>query len=297
MGLGDQLSIRKKIVLLGDSAVGKTSLIRRYAFNQFEGSYISTMGTKVTMKDMRIYKEEEEVDLTLILWDIIGREGYQSLHARSFIGVKGALLVADLTRRETLLSLERYWIPLLLKVVEDVPMVFVCNKSDLKGKYEFQPSEMKDMAERYMDIGEGVLPGGFETSYSTSAKEGENVEMAFETLGHLVLTENSYENPVKKICQVLRATGIRRSTDKTTPIGALDEIIVEFCDGFSDSRLAMLILRQEIARAGIDIRSPSKEGLLMFVEYLAEAESEFKEEKIVLSHLKRWSKLVEGIGK
>ncbi len=291
------MSIRKKIVLLGDSAVGKTSLIRRYVFNQFEGSYISTMGTKVTMKEMKILKQEEEIDLTLIIWDLIGREGYHALHARSFVGVKGVLLVADLTRKETLISLERYWIPLLLEVVEEVPMVFVCNKSDLKGKYEFQPKELVDMAERYIEIGEGILPNGLNQSYTTSAKDGINVEMAFETLGHLVLTGNSYEDPVKKICEALRATGIRRNTDKTTPIGALDEIIVNFCEGFSDSRLAMLILRQEIARAGIDIRSPSKEGVSKLVEYLAEAECEFNDEKTVMSHLKRWSKLVQGIVK
>ncbi|MFX0065798.1 MAG: Rab family GTPase, partial [Candidatus Hermodarchaeota archaeon] len=238
------MAVRKKIALLGDSAVGKTSLIRRYVFNQFEGSYISTMGTKVTMKEMKILKEEEEIDLTLIIWDLIGREGYHALHARSFVGVKGVLLVADLTRKETLLNLERYWIPLLFKVVEEVPMVFVCNKSDLKGKYEFQPKELSVMAKRYIDVEEGILPSGLETHYTTSAKDGENVELAFETLGHLVLAENKLEDPVKKICQVLRATGVRRNTDKTTPIGAMDEIIVNFCEGFEDQRLGMLILRQ-----------------------------------------------------
>jgi small GTP-binding protein len=291
------LTIRKKIVLLGDSAVGKTSLVRRYVFNQFDDSYISTIGTKVTMKEMKILKQEEEKDLTLVIWDLVGREGYQSLHARSFVGVHGVILVTDLTRKETLLNLEKYWIPLLFKVVEDVPMVFVCNKSDLKGKYDFQPEELVDMAKRYIDIGEGILPSGLKSSYTTSAKEGENVEMAFETLGHLVLAEDRYEDHVRKICQVLRATGIRRSSDKSTPLGALDEIIVSFCEEFEDQRMAMLILRQEIARAGIDIRSPSKEGVSIFVEYLAEAESEFKDEKTVISHLKKWSKLVQGIEK
>jgi small GTP-binding protein len=291
------LSIRKKIALLGDSAVGKTSLIRRYVFNQFEGSYISTMGTKVTMKEMKILKQEEEIELTLIIWDLIGREGYHALHARSFVGVQGVLLVADLTRKETLLSLERYWIPLLFKVVKEVPMVFIGNKSDLQGKYEFQPEELVNLAKRYIDIGAGILPNGLKSSYTTSAKDGDNVKMVFETLGHLVLAENSYEDPVNKISEILRATGIRRNTDKTTPIGALDEIIINFCEGFSDSRLAMLILRQEIARAGIDIRSPSKEGVSIFVEYLAEAECEFNNEKTVMSHLKKWSKLVQGIVK
>jgi hypothetical protein len=181
--------------------------------------------------------------------------------------------------------------------VENVPMVFVCNKSDLKGKYDFQPKEMTDMAKRYIDVGDEILPDGLKHYYSTSAKDGNNVEMAFETLGFLVLAEKGVKDPVKKITEALRATGIRRNIDKTTPIGALDEIIVEFCEGFEDSRLAMLILRQEIARAGIDIRSPSKEGVSQLVEYLAEAESEFKDEKTVLSHFKKWVKLAQGIVK
>jgi GTPase SAR1 family protein len=78
------LTIKKKIVLLGDSAVGKTSLIRRYVFDQFEDSYIATIGTKVTRKELKIQRPHHSVDLTFVIWDLIGREGYHGLHARTF---------------------------------------------------------------------------------------------------------------------------------------------------------------------------------------------------------------------
>ena len=91
----------------------------------------------------------------------------------------------------------------------------------------------------------------------------------------------------KQICEMIRSTGVRRNTDKTTPIGALDAIIVDFCDGFSDSRMAMIVLRQEIARAGIDINNPSKEGIIKAVEYLAEAEYEFYDEDKVFSNFEK----------
>ncbi len=281
------MAIKKKIVLLGDSAVGKTSLIRRYVFNQFDFSYVSTVGSKVTKKKLTVTRPDKTHNLTFMIWDIIGREGYHAIHARTFVGVHGAILVSDLTRRETLTSLERYWIPFLFKVVKKVPMVFICNKSDLKGEYEFEFEELEEMANRYNNVEDEILPSELSTCYLTSAKDGVNVEKTFETLGHLVLTEWSLQDPVKKISEVLKATGIRRTTDKTTPIGALDAIMVDFCEDFTDSRMAMIILRQEIARAGIDIDNPTKDGILKCVEYLAEAEYEFIDEEKVFSNLEK----------
>jgi Ras-related protein Rab-7A len=287
--------MKKKIVLLGDSAVGKTSLIRRFVFDQFEFSYVSTVGSKVSKKKLSIptYKNKE---LIFMIWDLIGREGYHALHARTFVGVHGAILVADLTRKETLKNLEKYWIPFLLRVVDRVPMVFVSNKSDLKDDYEFKPGELEDLAKMYESPSVDTLGHGLTPTYSTSAKDGTNVENAFETLGHLLLAEKQPKDPVKKVCEMLKATGIRRESDLTTPIGALDAIIVDFCDGFSDSKMAMVMLRQEIARAGIDISNPTKEKIFKVVEYLAEAENEFMDEESVITNFnkrKEWANNIQ----
>ena len=289
------MTLRKKIVLLGDSAVGKTSLIRRYVFDRFEDSYISTIGTKVTLKELRIQTEKKDVDLTFMIWDLIGREGYHSLHARSFEGVQGAILVADLTRKETLASLERYWIPSLFKVVDSVPLIFACNKSDLYEEFEFDYEDLAEVASRYNVGYDDRLPQWLGTSFSTSAKEGSKVEEVFESLGHLVLFTQKEEDPVKDLYERLVATHTQRTSDRRTIVGALDAIVVDFCDGFDDYRLAMPILRQEIIRAGIDVRNPSKEGVLKVVEYLAEAESEFKDEKTVVSNLEKRHKWAKNV--
>ena len=289
------MTASKKIALLGDSAVGKTSLIRRYVFDQFEDSHIATIGSKVTMKRLRVPRPDRTVDLKLMIWDLIGREGYHALHARTFAGVHGAILVADLTRSETLESLERYWIPSLMKVVDSVPLVFASNKSDLEEDFEFAPAELTELALRYNTGLEGVLPSGLETGYSTSAKNGSNVERIFESLGHLVLADRRPSDPVKELYESLVVMGIQRTTDKTTPVGALDAIMVDFCMGYEDSRKAMLILRQEISRAGVDINSPTREGILGVAEFLAEAESEFKDEAEVLANLERRLKLVQRV--
>ncbi len=291
------MGVKKKVVVLGDSAVGKTSLIRRYVLDLFEDSYIATIGSKVTRKDLMIPTPDRTIDLTLMIWDLLGREGYAAFHSRTFAGVHGALLVADQTRKETLSSLERYWIPSLFKVVETVPLVFVCSKSDLVQDTAIGLKDMQEVASRYNVGIEQALSPPLETSYSTSAKTGENVERAFESLGHLVLSDGSLEDPVKELYESLVAMGISRAADKATLIGALDAIIVDFCERFEDDRLAMALLRQEIIRAGIDVRRPSKEGILKAVDYLAEAESEFWDEKTVLRNkVKRlsWARAARG---
>ena len=171
--------------------------------------------------------------------------------------------------------------------MDNVPLVFVANKSDLKGLFEFKIDDLTEIALKYNSGFKSSLPKFLSTTLVTSAKIGNNVESAFESLGYMVARDIKQADPVKELYESLMATKIKKSVDKSTPIGVLDAIIVDFCDGFSDQRLVMPILRSEIARAGIDIRSPSKEGILKLIEYLAEAETEFVDEKAVSANLKR----------
>lgn len=288
-------TLKKKVVLLGDSAVGKTSLIRRYVLDQFDEGYIATIGSRVSKKRLGIEGRSGTFDLTLMIWDVVGSQGYRSLHARTFVGVNGAILVADLTRRETLESLERYWLPFLLKVVEEVPVVFLGNKSDLTEAHEFALDDLAGVAAKHNAAFDEDLPPGGTTAWTTSAKSGENVERAFETMGHLLLARTSSASAVKELYEGLLATGIQRYSDRTTAVGALDAIMMDFCRGFEDSRTAMSILRQELTRAGIDIGAPTKPGLLRAVGYLAEAESEYKDERAVRANLERRKAIVEGV--
>jgi small GTP-binding protein len=289
------LAVKRKIVLLGDSAVGKTSLIRRFVFDQFEDSYTSTIGSKVTMKEFILQRTNEKVDVKFMIWDVVGREGYHALHSRTFVGVEGAILVADITRKETLDNLERYWIPFLFKIVENVPLVFACNKSDLKDEYEFSLDDVEEIAVRYSGESLRRTFPGLKSSYATSAKDGSNVEDVFESLGHLLLADYRPDNTVEILLETLFATDEQRNLDKSTPIGAMDAIIVDFCKDFNDTRVAMLILRQELTRAGINISDPKKDKILTAVEYLAEAESEFKDREVVIVNLKRRREWTEGI--
>ena len=128
---------KKKVVLLGDSAVGKTSLIKRFVLDAFEDAYVATVGSKVTKKEIAIPRPDKTANLAMMIWDLLGQEGYTSFRTWTFQGVYGAIVVADLTRRETLDNLERHWIPALVRVADPVPLVFAANKADLAGKAAF----------------------------------------------------------------------------------------------------------------------------------------------------------------
>ncbi|MFQ5883922.1 MAG: hypothetical protein ACE5IO_02345, partial [Thermoplasmata archaeon] len=154
--------------------------------------------------------------------------------------------------------------------------------------------DMQEMAIRYNFGLEEALPERLSATYSTSAKVGDNVEKAFQSLGHMILSDQIPEDPIKDMYESLVAMGVEKEATKGTPIGALDAIFVDVCEEFEDDRVAMSLIRQEIVRAGVDVRGPSKEGLLKFVEYLAEAESEYKKAKEVDVNRDRRMQWVRG---
>ncbi len=124
--------IKKNVILLGDGAVGKTSLIKRFVLDQFDDKYITTIGTKVTKKELFVGSQENGADMTLLVWGTLGQKGYRYTQSLSLGGIEGALLVPELTRPEPLESLKEYWIPSLISVTGPIPLAFIGNKADLE---------------------------------------------------------------------------------------------------------------------------------------------------------------------
>jgi len=158
-----------KLCLLGDGAVGKTSLVRRFVFDVFDDKYLVSFGTKVSKKSMTI--GEDTVDL--MIWDILGQRTHESLHAAYYRGAAGALAVCDFTRPDTMYSL-RQWIGSFRSVVGNKPIIILGNKSDLDK--EFSIDDLKAFGSQ---VGCDVL--------DTSAKTGHNVEQAFVDIGRRLL--------------------------------------------------------------------------------------------------------------
>ena len=173
----DTKTLKSKICLVGEKAVGKTSLIRRYVLNMFEDHYLTTVGTKVSKKEMRLFHPEQDllVDVDMTIWDIMGEKGFRELLKEAyFYGANGILAVADLTRRKTLDDLDD-WIDGVEQVVGKVPILIAVNKSDLTSGAAYGERDVEQVAR------------AFDCEYlMTSAKTGDGVEEAFRRLGTLV---------------------------------------------------------------------------------------------------------------
>ena len=162
-----------KVCLLGDGAVGKTSLVRRFVFDVFDDKYLQSFGTKVSKKTVIT----EDVEADLMVWDILGQRTHETLHAAYYRGAAGALAVCDFTRLETLQSLSS-WVNGFLSVVGEAPIFVLANKSDLDRMYTVD--DVKAFGE---SIGSPVI--------ETSAKTGHNVEEAFVEMTRRMVAEDS----------------------------------------------------------------------------------------------------------
>jgi len=158
-----------KLCLLGDGAVGKTSLVRRYVYDVFDDKYLMSFGTKVSKKSLTI----EGSELNLMIWDILGQKSHEALHAAYYRGAAGALAVCDFTRPETMRNLKS-WVGSFRSVVGQMPVIILGNKADLERRFTLVELE---------DFGKSVDCPVLETS----AKTGQNVERAFSEIGPRLL--------------------------------------------------------------------------------------------------------------
>jgi len=158
-----------KLVLLGDSAVGKTSLIDMYAHHKFKEDYKPTLGVNIVVKEL----ENENLQIRLVIWDIAGQEKYDLSRKMFFKGVIGALFVYDTTRHATFKNIESKWLKDLNEYREnELNYVLIGNKIDLKDSRAVSNEEGRELADK-------INASDF---LETSAKHGENVEEAFKKL-------------------------------------------------------------------------------------------------------------------
>jgi small GTP-binding protein len=169
------MAISKKVCLLGDFAVGKTSLVRRFVYDLFDDKYISTIGVKVSRKTVVVPRADGVVELTMMLWDLAGSEEFNRVRASYLRGATGAVLVCDLTRSETLDSL-RTSAEELLHVSPGAKFIVAANKSDLMDQRRLTPAHVAAAAASLN------VP-----CYLTSAKTGDEVEVLFRHLGRLLV--------------------------------------------------------------------------------------------------------------
>lgn len=165
-----------KIVILGDAAVGKTSLINQYIEQSFEEDYKPTLGANIIRKD--VFVDEINASVRLIMWDLAGQEKYNVIRSMYFQGCVGALLVYDVTRHNTFETINSKWLKDFKKYVKKEGIyILIGNKIDLKDQKVVSTEDGESFSKE-------INASDF---IETSAKYGENVEKAFSNLVYQIL--------------------------------------------------------------------------------------------------------------
>ena len=156
-----------KIVLIGDSFVGKTNIMSKYLMNEFHEDSKATVGVEFGAKKFDI----EGKSVKAQIWDTAGQERYKSITTTYYKGAKGALIVYDITRKETFDSVDRWISELLNSGDKNMTMLLIGNKCDLDNQRQVTKEQGEEKAK------------AFKVAFlETSASSGENLDVAFEMI-------------------------------------------------------------------------------------------------------------------
>ncbi|MFX1390250.1 MAG: Rab family GTPase, partial [Promethearchaeota archaeon] len=122
-----------KIIIIGEPAVGKTSLVKKFISKEFTQDYKSSIGTNIFIKTINLKNFGE---FTIQLWDIAGQERWTMMRNSYYAGAKGVIVVGDLTRKNTFEQIVNFWFPDIKKYCEFAPIVLIANKCDLDKKLD-----------------------------------------------------------------------------------------------------------------------------------------------------------------
>ena len=156
-----------KIVLIGDTSVGKTNILSKYLTNEFDPDSKATVGVEFGTKDFKIDNNIVKVQI----WDTAGQERYRSITNAYYKGAKGSLLVYDITNPKSFENLDKWLSDLKTNGEEKISIILIGNKSDLEEERKITTEQGKEKAEFYKLA-----------FMETSALNGNNIEKAFNEL-------------------------------------------------------------------------------------------------------------------
>jgi small GTP-binding protein len=170
-----------KTISLGHEGVGKTSLIKRFATNQFSDTYLPTLGVDLLVKNAQV----QGASVKLRLYDTAGEERFGKLRSYYYGGAHGALIIFDITRRSSFEGLD-YWYNEVYINCGPIPYMMVGNKLDIE---EYRVVSRTEAATYAAKKGLDYI--------ETSAKTGENVETLFEILIQKILASQPQKEHVQ----------------------------------------------------------------------------------------------------
>ena len=168
-----------KLLLIGDSSVGKTNFIFRFVENRFQTVHLTTIGFDFKSKIVTLPNSKKT--LKLQIWDTAGQERYMSLNQNLFLKVHGVILMYDISNRESFDHLTK-WLDLIKDAINDIPIVLVGNKIDKEEERLVSYNEGEQLAKE-LNI----------SFFESSGKENKNVKEPFYSLCEEIINKMKNE--------------------------------------------------------------------------------------------------------
>jgi small GTP-binding protein len=164
-----------KVILIGDGAVGKTSLVRKFMEGKFKMNYLPTIGTQIYTK---VVENGRGANVKLVVWDISGQPAFSQIRSDYYRGAKGVVLMFDLTRSETFQHLDS-WVDEARKYAKTPRIIVAGSKCDLEHERKVSQKSGEEYASKISA-----------PYYETSAKDGKNVEKVFSVLADTLVKDS-----------------------------------------------------------------------------------------------------------
>ncbi|KAL4462047.1 hypothetical protein ABPG74_000892 [Tetrahymena malaccensis] len=187
-----------KLVIIGNSSVGKSSVLLRFSDDQFSESYLTTIGVDFRFKTLNIDGRK----VKLQIWDTAGQERFRTITNAYYKGADGIVLVYDITNSTSFEDIERFWLNEVESYAEkDVELLLLGNKSDLSDQRQVETNMVSEYAEKkHMDF------------YETSAKTSDQIEQAFLAISKRLMSKKDAKLAEKK----KRPTNSKKGTGQSS---------------------------------------------------------------------------------
>ena len=181
-----------KVLIIGESGVGKTAIMQRCYYDSFDPVYISTIGVDFKPKIINVNGKNVKMQI----WDTAGQERFKNITQQYYRGSQGVLIVYDITNLDSFIKIKNWFVELKEKTQESLPTIFIIgNKNDLKDRSVVTEDKVKELLQEL----------GVNVHLLCSAKSGEGVNEIFEKLV-LAMMEKSKPETKEKV-EVIQNNG------------------------------------------------------------------------------------------
>ena len=168
-----------KVIIIGDTSVGKSNILTRYIKDEFSLNTKSTVGVELGIKFLKI----KNINTKIQIWDTAGQERYRAITSSYFKGSNGCFIVYDITNETSFDNIEKWYEQIQSETSKEIPIVLVGNKCDLENERKVPTEKAKEKAEN--------LKCAF---FETSALKGLNIDKIFEELVNTIYEKTANKN-------------------------------------------------------------------------------------------------------